>query len=283
MRQIKHVAALQYIRRLRGGSQPILISASDGNFYVIKFLDNFQGPNIPFNDALGTELFALAGLPVPEWNFVYLSNGFLDRNYESWVQREEGPRRPRAGWCFGSRFLSVGNCPLFEILPGSRFSRIRNRRDFWTAWVLDALCEHADNRQAIFVERKTRWLEAYFLDHGHLFGGADGTASPNLLASRFLDPRIYSEIGAEDIEDIQRTIQAIASKRLDDVVSSLPDEWKTPTALLRFQRCMQRISNPVLVKNMIHSMPGLVEHAKTNHGGCFEHTPLGLKRDYLYA
>src|ERR1035437_4051960 len=142
MGQDKRVEALLHIRKLRGGSQPILIRASDGFFYVVKFLNNPQGSNLLFNEALGTEIFRGAGLPVPEWRTIYLSEEFLDHNPECWIETEQGRRRPTAGLCFGSRFLSLRNTSSFEIIPGQSFSRIRNRMDFWTAWVLDAICGH---------------------------------------------------------------------------------------------------------------------------------------------
>ena len=153
MDQYKSVQALLHIRKLRGGSQPILVRANDGFFYIVKFLNNLQGSNLLFNKALGTELFRRAGLLTPEWRPVHISDDFLDRNPACWMETEDGPRRPKAGWCFGSRYLSLKNSALFEILPYGSFSRIGNRRDFWTAWVLDAFCGHADNRQALFLER----------------------------------------------------------------------------------------------------------------------------------
>lgn len=171
MIQVKRVEALFHVRKLRGGSQPVLVQASDGFLYVVKFLNNPQGSNLLFNEALGTELFRGAGLPVPEWRLVHISEEFLDRNQACWMELEHGLLRPKAGWCFGSRFLNLRNTSVFEILSRTSFNRISNRRDFCTAWVLDALCGHADNRQAIFIERDTKSLEAFFIDHGHLFGG----------------------------------------------------------------------------------------------------------------
>ena len=178
MKQVECVEARGFVRKLRGGSQPVLLEASDGLLYVVKFQNNFQGSNLLFNEAIGTELFRLAGLPCPEWRLVAVSPGFLAQNPECWLQSERGLVRPHAGLCFGSRFLEWGENRVFEILAGGYFSRVRERRNFWTAWVLDVLGEHTDNRQALFVEGASRWLDAYFIDHGHLLGGARGTGVP---------------------------------------------------------------------------------------------------------
>jgi hypothetical protein len=256
------VDALVHIRRLRGGSQPILVRASDGFFYVVKFLNNLQGPNLLFNEAVGNELFSGVGLPVAEWRTVRISEEFLDRYPECWMETEYGLRKPRAGLCFGSRFLSLRNTPIFEILPGTSFNRIRNRRDFWTAWVLDALCRHADNRQAVFIERNSRSISAFFVDHGHLFGGASGTASPSFVVSRYLDSRVYTDVSARDVRDIERAIQCLDLELLTAVARNLPEGWGTESALLNFENFKSRITDAVLLKKIIQFILVQAGHAE---------------------
>jgi hypothetical protein len=102
MQKVKRVKPLQYIRKLRGGSQPILVRADDGLVYVVKFSNNLQGPNLPFNEALGTELFRVAGFNVPKWRLVEVSDDFIDRNPSCWMETECGKLKPDSGWCFGS-------------------------------------------------------------------------------------------------------------------------------------------------------------------------------------
>jgi len=251
---------------LRGGSNPVLLTASDDQQYVVKFLNNFQGPNLLFNEALGSALFRRVGLSSPEWLPVYVSEDFIDQNPDCWMQTDSGSVRPTAGWCFGSKFLGLKNVSTYEILSGRSFSRIMNRKDFLTAWVLDVLCEHADNRQAIFVEDDTRCLEACFIDNGHLFGGPLGTTSPSFLMSRYLDPRIYPDVSEEDADDIQRKIQSadLATFAID-TAANLPDTWKTPTTNSRIERFSEGISNSVLLKNLISFILGSVEQAKKDH------------------
>src|SRR5208337_4281241 len=140
----------EYIRNLRGGSQPILALASDGFLYVVKFLNNPQGPNVLFNEIAGSELYRACGLAVPEWRSLLLSDSFIDKNPESWMQTPEGRLRPTAGLCFGSRFMVGDGKRLIEFLPRSSFRRVRNRTSFWLAWLIDVCAEHTDNRQAIF-------------------------------------------------------------------------------------------------------------------------------------
>jgi hypothetical protein len=282
MEQVKQVKALQYIRKLRGGSQPILVRANDGHVYVVKFRNNLQGPNLPFNEAMGTELFRVAGFNVPKWRLVEVSDDFIDRNPSCWMETECGWRRPASGLCFGSEFLSLRSNSIFEILPEQRFSRIRNRRDFLKAWVFDVLSEHADNRQAVFLERYHS-LDAYFIDHGHLFGGANGTVTPKLLVSRFLDPRIYCEPDRNDADVIERMVRHLDLTALAKVSRNLPDEWRTPAALARYDRFVDRLSDPLLLRMTVRFILDSVEPARKDYGGCAQSSRIRHRRQDLYA
>jgi hypothetical protein len=283
MNQGKGVEALLHLRKLRGGSQPILVRANDGYFYVVKFLNNLQGPHLLFNEAIGTEVFRSAGLLVPEWRAIHVSDEFIDRNPSCWMETEVGRRRPQAGWCFGSRFLGQRNTTLYEMLPQGSFSRIENRQDFQIAWVLDTFCGHADNRQAVFLERKSRRLEAYFIDHGHLFGGVRGVDSPSYLVSRYLDPRIYADVSARDADEIQRAIQGIDLKLLSEIVGGLPAEWSTEGAVARLERFMSQVSDPVLLKNAVHFILGMQEHGERSHDRRLAKCTIGFKRACLHG
>jgi hypothetical protein len=111
------VLATRYIRNLRGGSQPILAQASDGLLYVVKFTNNIQGANLPFNESIGTELYRACKLRVPAWKPVLVTDSFLDQNPDCWMQTPKGRLRPDSGLCFGSRFLGGDGIRLLEVLP----------------------------------------------------------------------------------------------------------------------------------------------------------------------
>ena len=128
-----------FVRKLPGGSQSILARACDGFQYVVKFANNLQGPNLLFNESAGSELYRACGLPVPEWRPIEVSDSFLDKNPDCWMQTEKGYLRPASGLCFGSRFLGGNDKRLFEILPGSMFNRVHNQVNFWLAWLIDVM------------------------------------------------------------------------------------------------------------------------------------------------
>jgi hypothetical protein len=246
--------ATHFIRRLRGGSQPILVEASDGMLYVAKFADNIQGSNLAFNEGMGTELYRACGLSVPVWKPLLLTDSFLDRNPACWMQTEQGLLRPAAGRCFGSRFLGAAGTRLLEILPGTSYRRLRNRTSFWLAWLVDICAEHADNRQALFVQQADGCFEAHFVDQGHVFGGPNGNQRVHYIASRYLDSRVYPAISREEQRRIRKVLMALDAESLWRVANALPDEWKMTSALDSLARCLQRLSKELLLENLLDTM-----------------------------
>jgi hypothetical protein len=257
----------QYVRSLRGGSQPILARASDGFLYVVKFANNLQGPNLLFNESAGSELYLACGLPVPEWTPLWIPDSFLDSNPESWMQTPEGRLRPASGLCFGSRFLGQDGKRLFEILPGSMFKRVRNQICFGLAWLIDICAEHVDNRQAIFVEDADGWLDACFVDHGHLFGGPTAESNRNFRVSRYLDHRIYTGVSFRALLDSQGRLQALDLDMLRQRIDAIPSEWSHASARKRFEACLQRLKTDSLVQNVIETIADDLERRRETESG----------------
>jgi len=258
-----------YIRTLHGGSQPILARASDGFLYVVKFANNLQGPNLLFNESAGSELYRACGLPTPKWRPLEITDEFLDRNPDCWMETNEGRPRPASGLCFGSRFLGGNGERLFEILPGSMFKRVRNRASFWLAWLMDVCADHVDNRQALFVEDAEGWLDAHFIDHGHLFGGAGAGSNRHFRASCYLDRRIYGEVPSEALLHFQNVLQALDADRLRQRIETIPAEWSHASARESFERCLQRLQMVSLVQHVIDTITDDLERRTETELGKF--------------
>ena len=242
----RHAARVtRYIRRLRGGSQPILAEASDGKTYIVKFTDNLQGPNLAFNESMGTELFRACGLPVAPCEVLKVTDSFLAQNPACWLETPQGRRRPVAGLCFGSRYLGGEDVKLFEILPGSYLERVKNATDFWLAWLLDVSADHSDARQAIFCERHPGQLEAVFIDFGHMFGGATGSdRGGNVRTSRHMDQRIYPRVSRRFLLTFRKILDTLDTDYLWRQLLALPDEWKAKSAIENFKGGLDRLSDP---------------------------------------
>jgi hypothetical protein len=244
----------RYIRNLHGGSQPILAQANDGLLYVVKFTNNLQGANLPFNESIGTELYRACGLAVPSWKPLLVTDSFIDRTPDCWMQTPDGRLRPSSGLCFGSLFLGGDGIRLLEILPRTSFKRVHNRKSFWLAWLIDICAGHADNRQAIFLEDAMLGLKAFFVDQGHLFGGPKGELRRHFLASRYLDPRIYQSISPQHLLNLHKAARCLDVDQLWQRIQALPDGWKTKSAIDRFEQCLCRLSTPNLIQNIVETM-----------------------------
>lgn len=250
-----------YVRNLRGGSQPILVRASDGQLYVVKFTNNLQGTNLSFNESMGSELYTACGLAVPQWKPLVVSESFIDRNPDCWMQTEDGRLRPDSGLCFGSRFLDGDGICLLEILPGNSFKRVRHNKSFWLAWLIDICAQHTDNRQALFQEDAKGRLSAFFIDHGHMFGGPKGEHQPRFQASQYLDYRVYQSVSSQYLLSFQKIARTLDLDKLWKSVQKLPDDWKTDSALNRFAQCLHRLSNASLLQNILETM---IVHQRTH-------------------
>jgi len=272
----------QHICRLRGGSHPILVRASDGFRYVLKFANNLQGPNVIFNERIGSDLYRACGLSVPPWKWLIVTDAFIDRNPGCWIQAKDGPLRPQPGFCFGSRFLGMDVKRLFEILPGNSHKRVCNRQSFWLAWLIDICADHTDNRQAVFLEDQKGGLEAFFVDHGHLFGGPRGDDVSNYQASRFADPRIYPELDSEQFRRIGTVLRNLNADKLWNSAQSLPDTLRSPSALSSLNESLQRLGNPISVQNVLE----VIANSATRRSRIEDDQPEGgrkLKSKILYS
>ena len=233
----------QYIRKLRGGSQPILARASDGQLYVVKFTNIFERPNLPFNESMGAELYRLFNLCVPSWRPLLVTSSFLDHNPDCWNETAEGKLRPDEGLCFASRFLGGDGIRLLELLPGAYLNRVRNSIDFWAAWLIDVCADHASHRVAIFTEERSRSLHAHFVSHCHMFGGLDGNLKTEPSKTRYLDERIYPDIGPEGLNRLVRRLHRLDVDGLWRESRTLPVEWLTDSALCAFQCTLNRLAD----------------------------------------
>lgn len=260
------VKVKRFIRKLRGGSQPVLAEGSDGLLYVLKFTNNLQGANLPFNESMGTELFNACALPVPTWKPILLTREFVDETPDCWMETPDGKMRPEPGSCFGSLFLGGPNVRLLEILPGTSFGRVQNRNCFWLAWAVDICCQHTDNRQALFVEDAGGCLHGWFIDMGHLFGGAGGDQkSRHFIQSRYLDPRIYANIGSEEVSQFLEIIRSLDADALWRAARCLPEEWVSASAIRAFFRGLDAVANLDLVQSTLQILVDTQKQKHENH------------------
>ena len=270
----------RFVRKLRGGSQPVLVEASDGLLYVLKFRNNLQGANLAFNESIGAQIYKAFALPVPTWKPLVLSTDFVDQTPGCWMETMDGRLRPEPGICFASRFLGQRGARLLEILPGTSFRHVVNRNCFWLAWVVDICCEHTDNRQALFVDGPEGRLHTWFIDMGHLFGGAGGEPQTRHFArSRYLEPRVYAKIGSEEMAGFYRMMRSLDVDGLWRASRILPRDWVSATAMRMFFSSLDTLANADLCYEILQ----VLVDTQSEKDNPFFSPPAGVRVDIAAA
>jgi len=225
------LSANKYIRKMKGGSQSILVRANDGRHYVVKLMDNPGGPNVLANEYMGSLLAKALGLPVAEGKGICLSDSFIDGHPDLWFELPSGVRRPNQGMHFGSLLVgqtSGADRPTEYISP-SRVNMITNREAFLGMYLLDVWANHQDNRQAIFRRNSTNELEVCFIDHGHMFGGPEWNFQGNQGnpgSALHLELAVYTDLWHdEQVAFWISRFQTMIPELLPSVVAPLASEW----------------------------------------------------------
>src|SRR6266481_8021201 len=132
------VSAVQYLRRMHGGSQSHLLRASDGAHYVTKFKNNPQHVRVLANEMFATNLGHCLGLPMPRVEVIDVSNWL--------VQHTEGLRlevaRAVIPCSSGKQLASLYagdkiEATLFDYLPDATLENVVNLQAYSRVLVLD--------------------------------------------------------------------------------------------------------------------------------------------------
>jgi hypothetical protein len=242
------ITLTQYVRKLRGISQPILARARNGCTYVVKFNRNAHGNNVLFNECAGNILYRTLGLKVTTWALAIVTPEFLGKHNLRSANDQDGVSFTQ-NLCFAAPYLG-DLYRVFEILPGTSFARVENRESFWLSWIVDVCARHCDNRQALFVQIP-RGYKAVFIDNGDMFGGPNGTLTPHCVASRYLDGRIYSVLSERIITSIRSNLLNLNTDRVWSKINAIPKEWRVPIGLSRFAECLNNLTDSAYVSNAL--------------------------------
>jgi len=226
------LSAVEFIRRMRGGSQSKLMRCSDDEYYVVKFQDNPQGTRILANELLATRLARRMGLPVPEPAIVDVCPELIRHTDELVMQFRDGYRPCRPGLCFGSRLVSTQN--VVDFLPDDLLRNLRNLYDFVGTLVFDKWVGNDDHRQVVFARESDkenrspyRVYRAAMIDNGHCFGGPRWDVSAAPRQGLYIQPLPYLNIqGFSEIEPwLERLDREMRPSVLEEAASEIPAEW----------------------------------------------------------
>lgn len=262
---VKVVSLVRGVRKLRGSSQPLLALADNDGFYVVKFEGNVPGQHALFNEAAGTILYRTIGLPVPDWQPVYVTQSFFERNSVADHETPTGSWRPRSGFAFASRLVIGHQGSCHDLLPSRSIARLRQSEMFWLAWLVDVCALHSDNRQAVFTVAADGKIDTIFIDHGRMFGGLTGFDEPKMIASRYLDARFYPEFTSNTFETIKRLLLEFNPDECLKQVTAVPDTWVTSQALCNLRATLSHLTERNVWENMLHTIvSSLVERRPRN-------------------
>lgn len=217
-------------RRLRGGTQALLVRDESGNAYVAKCVGNPQGTRTLINEWIVSRLLQHLRVSTPEVRALRFERGIPGDNL---LEFQTGNRRTPVpdGVHFGSL------CPvdperkaIFDFLPRRLLHKVVNLPDLLMAYVFDKWVHQMDSRQAIFIRERSAessgLFRAYLIDHGLSFGGSRWELQDTGLAGLYQDRSIYGEpeFEAAAHDNVDR-IQQLSDTDLFLIENEIPAEW----------------------------------------------------------
>jgi hypothetical protein len=228
---VPKVVAVGFIRRMRGGSQPFLMSCDDGQTYVVKFRNNPQHVRILANEMIASRLANLIHLPVPGLACVHVSQSLISGTPLLRFETAGREEQCAAGLHLGSRFPGAPNRTLVvDFLPDRLLRRVSNLASiFLGAYVLDKWTCNCDSRQVIFyrtVEKAVTRYSATLIDHGFCFNDGEWNFPDSPMRSLYPRRLVYESVhGLKSFEPYLSRIENIGASELEACLCEVPREW----------------------------------------------------------
>ena len=220
------VDARRLIRKMRGGAQAHLIEATDGHFYVVKFLNNPQHRRVLINEWIAAAFLRYLGLTSPEVAMVRISEEFVAEFPDACLQMGRTRRAPVVGWHFGSRYPgNPARLTVYDFLPDALLERVENLGQFPGMLAFDKWMSNADARQAIFIRTRLGFV-AQMVDNGYVFEGPHWRLTDSPLQGMYFRPLVYAHLrGLADFEPWLERIRHFPEEVVDQAVKQIPPVW----------------------------------------------------------
>jgi hypothetical protein len=228
------VRAREFVRRMRGASQPWLVRCEDGDSYVVKFQNNPQHARVLANEMLASRLAQLVGLPVAAPAFVEVPPSLLGNHPQ--LAFDVGERREpiHPGTQFGSRFPGIPSQTLVvDFLPDRLLRRVKDFTSaFLGAFVFDKWTCNCDGRQVIFHRPADDEGSAYsvaMIDQGFCFNDGDWTFPDSPIRGLYPRRLVYEKVrGMESFEPFLSRIENLTTRELEECTQGIPAQWCEP-------------------------------------------------------
>jgi HipA-like protein len=228
---VARVRAIEFVRRMRGASQPFLMRCDDGGTYVVKFRNNPQHIKVLANELLAGCLARLIGLAVPGPAIVEVSAPMVEKNAQ--LEFVLGERRENClpGLQFGSRYPGgEGSVLVVDFLPDRLLRRVMNVKGvFLGAYVFDKWTCNCDGRQVVFfrsAEQEERGYSAALIDHGFCFNDGEWNFPDSPIRSLYPRRLVYESVRAlRSFEPYLSQVENLAPHQIEECVRAVPQEW----------------------------------------------------------
>jgi hypothetical protein len=220
--------AVQHVRRMRGGAQAQLMRARDGHFYIVKFQNNPQHLRVLANELLASRLAERVGLPVPVAEVVEVSDWLIANTPELRMDLGSRPVPCAAGLQFGSRYVcDPGEGIIFDYLPESMMSRVKNVACFAGMLVVDKWLGNANGRQAVFWKKgQERKYNVSFIDHGYCFDAGEWDFPDSALRGVYARNCVYQHVtGWDSFEPWLARVENFDREAIREAAEDIPPEW----------------------------------------------------------
>ena len=228
------VRALEFVRRMRGASQPWLVRCEDGDNYVVKFQNNPQHARVLANEMLASRLAQWVHLPVAAAAFVEVSGALIGSNPHLAFDLGERREPISPGLQFGSRFPGPPSQTLVaDFLPDRLLRRVKDLSAvFLGAFVFDKWTCNCDGRQVIFHRPADDEGSSYsvaMIDQGFCFNDGDWTFPDSPIRGIYPRRLVYENVrGVESFEPVLSRIENVTSGELEECTQGIPTQWCEP-------------------------------------------------------
>jgi len=222
------VEAVQHVRRMRGGAQAHLMRAEDGHFYVVKFQNNPQHLRVLANELLATRLAERIGLPVPVTEIVKVEEWLIANTLELRIDMAGLSSHCKPGLQFGARYVcDPAEGVVFDYLPESMLTRVRNLPAFAGMLVIDKWLGNANGRQAVFWKKaQERKYTATFIDQGYCFNAGEWNFPDSALRGVYSRNFVYQQVqGWDSFEPWLTRVETFDPAGVREIAGDIPPEW----------------------------------------------------------
>jgi len=229
------LTARRHVRKMRGGAQSHLLEADDGNFYIVKFLNNPQHRRILVNELVSAVFLQYLQVSAAPAGIIRITPEFLAANPEISIRlgAERIPVAP--GWHFGSRHPGDPDVmAVYDFVPDTLLGGVSNLADFLAVLVFDKWMANADGRQSVFFRARvedwqavvTKAFVAVMIDHGFVFNGPNWDFSDSPLQGLYPRRLVYEQVRSMD--DFQPWLDQVVhfpEEVVDRAFRQVPPEW----------------------------------------------------------